>query len=250
MRQKVLVGNWKMFKNIKEAAAFAEEFKLLFTESEHEVGFCCPFIQITELKKAFSGTQVKVGAQNMHYEEEGAYTGEISPGMLTEIGVDYCIIGHSERRQYFNETDETVCLKLKAAYKHGIKPILCVGEGLDQRDAGKALSVVKDQLEKDLEGIPAGDVCELIIAYEPIWAIGTGRTASPEQAEEMCAFIRSVIRDLYDDKAAEKIRIQYGGSVKPANAAELMTQPNIDGALVGGASLKPEDFVGIVDFGK
>lgn len=250
MRQKVLVGNWKMFKNIKEAVAFAEEFKLLFTESEHEVGLCCPFLQIAELKKAFAGTPVKVGAQNMHYEEEGAFTGEISPGMLTEVGVDYCIIGHSERRQYFNETDETVCLKLKAAFKHGINPILCVGEVLEQRDSGKEFSVVKEQLVKDLDGIPAGDAGELIIAYEPIWAIGTGRTASPEQAEEMCAFIRSTVKELYDDKTAEKIRIQYGGSVKPANAEELMTQLDIDGALVGGASLKPEDFVNIVYFNK
>ncbi len=248
MRQKVLVGNWKMFKTIGEAVAFAEEFNMLFTESKHEVGFCCPFTQIASLIKAFSDTQVKVGAQNMHYEEEGAYTGEISAGMLKEINVDYCIIGHSERRQYFNETDETVNLKLKTAHKHGIQPILCVGENLSQRDAGQEFEIVKGQLAKDLDDIPADDVNNLIIAYEPIWAIGTGRTASPRQAEEMCAFIRDIISELYDEKIAEKVRIQYGGSVKPNNAAEILSQPNIDGALVGGASLRPEDFTKIVEF--
>jgi triosephosphate isomerase len=248
MRQKVLVGNWKMYKNVKEAEAFAEEFKVLFTNSEHEVGFCCPFIQLVELRKAFEGTPVKVGAQNMHYEEEGAYTGEISPNMLTEIGVDYCIIGHSERRQYFGETDETVNLKLKASYKHGITPILCVGENLEQRDGDKAQDVVKSQIKNDLEGLISSDVAQMILAYEPIWAIGTGRTASPEQAEEMCAFIRETIKDLYDSTVSERVRIQYGGSVKPANAKELMTQTNIDGALVGGASLKAEDFIKIVEY--
>lgn len=248
MRKKVLVGNWKMFKTIKEAVAFADEFKMLFTSSEHEVGFCCPFTQIAELKKAFDGTEVKVGAQNMHFEEEGAFTGEISADMLTELKVDYCIIGHSERRQYFNETDETVNKKLKTAFAHSIVPILCVGEHLEERDAGKEFSIVENQIKEDLSELTADNVSSLIIAYEPIWAIGTGRTASPEQAEEMCAFIRKSVADLYGQDVADKVRIQYGGSVKPANANELMTQPNIDGALVGGASLVPEDFIKIVDF--
>lgn len=248
MRRKVLVGNWKMFKTIKEAKAFADEFKMLFTDSEHEVGFCCPFTQIAALKEGFEGTQVKVGAQNMHFEEEGAYTGEISASMLNELNVDYCVIGHSERRQYFNETDDTVNLKLKTAFKHGILPILCVGENLEQRDRGEERSVVKNQITEDLAGIASDHVKNLIIAYEPIWAIGTGRTASPDQAEEMCAFIRSTVEELYGKDTSDNVRIQYGGSVKPANASELMNQPNIDGALVGGASLKPEDFIKIIGF--
>ena len=248
MRKKVLVGNWKMFKTTKEAKAFADEFKLLFTDSEHEVGFCCPFTQIASLKEKFEGTQVKVGAQNMHYEKEGAYTGEISADMLNELKVDYCIIGHSERRQYFNETDETVNLKLKTAFNNDIQPILCVGEHLEQRDDGKEFDVVKDQIKDDLTDLTADNVSRLIIAYEPIWAIGTGRTASPDQAEEMCRFIRTTVEDIYGKDVAEKVRIQYGGSVKPANASQLMNQPNIDGALVGGASLKPEDFIKIVGY--
>lgn len=249
MRRKVIVGNWKMYKTTREAVAFAEEFKMLFSGNEHEVGFCCPFTQITEFQKALAGTQVSVGAQNMHFEEEGAYTGEISAPMLSELKVDYCIIGHSERRQYFNETDESVNLKLKTAVKHHITPILCVGENLKQRDDGKEFSVVKEQLTEDLKDLKSGDISKFIIAYEPIWAIGTGRTASPEQAQEMCAFIRNTIKELYDEAVAYSVRIQYGGSVKPANAAELMTQADIDGALVGGASLKPEDFIKIIEYG-
>lgn len=237
-----------MFKTIKEAVAFADEFKMLFTESEHEVGICCPFTQIAALKSALEGTGVNVGAQNMHYEEEGAFTGEISPKMLTELNTDYCIIGHSERRQFFGETDESVNLKLKAAYKHGLTPVLCIGENLEQRNNGLEFSIVKEQLKSDLTGLTSNKIDELIIAYEPIWAIGTGRTASPGQAEEMCAFIRDIISELYDNLTSENVRIQYGGSVKPDNATELMSQPNIDGALVGGASLKPEDFIKILEF--
>lgn len=248
MRKKVLVGNWKMYKTINEAVAFADEFNQLFSESPHEVGFCCSFTQIASLKKAFNGTQIKVGAQNMHFEEEGAFTGEISPAMLTELKVDYCIIGHSERRQYFGETDDTVNKKLKTAFNHSINPILCVGEHLEQRDGGKEFDVVKSQISEDLDGLTDEQVSNLIIAYEPIWAIGTGRTASPEQAEEMCGFIRESVKELYNESVSDKVRIQYGGSVKPANATELMTQNNIDGALVGGASLKPEDFIKIVNF--
>lgn len=248
MRKKIIVGNWKMFKTIKEATAFAEEFKPLYKAGEHEAGICAPFTQLTALKESFYGTDIRIGAQNMHFEESGAYTGEISADMLTEIGVDYCIIGHSERRQYFGETDETVNKKLAKAFEHGIIPILCVGENLEQRDAGKEFETVKAQLEKDLLGLSNEDVTHLIIAYEPIWAIGTGRTASPEQAAEMCGFIRKTVSGIYSSDVAEQVRIQYGGSVKPENAAEIMSMPDVDGALVGGASLKAADFIKIVSY--
>ena len=248
MRTKVIVGNWKMYKTKAEAKAFCEEFKTLYTKSEHEVGFCCPFTLIDQLKNAFSQTGIKVGAQNMHYEKEGAFTGEISPPMVKELGIDYCIIGHSERRQFFNETDDTVNLKLKIASDYEITPIFCIGENLNQRDSNQEFSVIDKQLKKGLKDLPGDFVSDLIIAYEPVWAIGTGRTASPDQAEEMCRYIRNYMRENYGNDVSEKIRIQYGGSVKSDNATELMTQPNIDGALVGGASLKPEDFIKIVNF--
>ena len=184
----------------------------------------------------------------MHFADEGAYTGEICVAMLEEIGVDFCIVGHSERRQYFGETDETCNLKLKKLFEGPIRPILCVGESLDERDADKAFDIVKGQLEADLAGIDGELIKKLVIAYEPIWAIGTGRTATPEQAEEMCAFIRSTLIALYDEEIADEVIIQYGGSVKPANATEIMNQEEIDGALVGGASLKAKDFMEIIDF--
>jgi len=248
IRRKLIAGKWKMYKTIAEGAAFAEELKSILAntgQTEHEVAICAPFTQLQTLKKAFAGTEIKFGAQNMHFEEEGAFTGEISAPMLAEIGVDYCVIGHSERRQYFAETDETVNLKLKAAYAHGICPIFCVGEVLAQRDAGEAFAVVKTQLTRGLSGLPESDAGRMVIAYEPVWAIGTGRTASPEQAEEMCAFIRETVRGLYGG-AADRARIQYGGSVKPASAAELLAKENIDGALVGGASLDPYKFTDII----
>lgn len=247
-RQKFIAGNWKMYKTTAEAVAFAQAFSGIYGGGPHEVAVCAPYTQLAALKDAFAGTSVKVGAQNMHFENEGAYTGEISPVMLTEIGVDYVVIGHSERRQYFAETDETVNKKLKAAFAHGVAPIVCVGEVLEQRDAGNHFDVVKTQTEGALYGLPAADAARLVIAYEPVWAIGTGRTATGDQAEEMCAFIRGVVRALYDEAAADSVRIQYGGSVKPANATEILTKDNIDGALVGGASLVPEDFKAIVEF--
>jgi triosephosphate isomerase len=247
-RQKFIAGNWKMFKTTAEAVAFADAFNAAFDGSEHEVAIAAPFTQLAALKAAFAGTQVKVAAQNVHFEEEGAYTGEISPGMLTEIGIDYVVIGHSERRQYFAETDETVNKKIKAAYAHGILPIFCVGEVLSQRDAEQHFDVVKTQVTGGLVGISAEDIGKLVIAYEPVWAIGTGRTATGDQAEEMCAFIRETVAGLYDAKVADSVRIQYGGSVKPANAAELLNKDNIDGALVGGASLVPGDFIAIIRY--
>lgn len=248
MRIPFIAGNWKMFKTKSEALTFAEEFKKLYRGTDVQAAICAPFTNLEALVEAFRGTDIKVGAQNVHFADEGAYTGEISVAMLEDIGVDFCIIGHSERRQYFAETDETVNLKLKKLFEGTIRPILCVGESLEQRDAGKAQDIVKGQLAADLDGIGAQNVKTLVIAYEPIWAIGTGRTATPEQAEEMCAFIRNTLIEMYDEDTADSVIIQYGGSVKPANATEIMNMDEIDGALVGGASLKAEDFMEIIDF--
>lgn len=248
MRIPFIAGNWKMFKTKAEALAFAEEFKTLYKDTDVQTAICAPFTNLEALKEAFDGTDIKLGAQNVHFADEGAYTGEISVSMLEEIGVDFCIIGHSERRQYFGETDETVNLKLKKLFEGNIRPIMCVGESLEERDAGKAQAKVRGQLEGGLEGIGSDDIARLVIAYEPIWAIGTGRTATPEQAEEMCAFIRETLIELYDEDRADQVIIQYGGSVKPANATEIMNMDEIDGALVGGASLKAKDFMDIIDF--
>jgi triosephosphate isomerase len=246
-RRKLIAGNWKMYKTTAEAVRFAGEFKDIYSGGGHEVAVCAPFTQLAALKEAFAGSGVKLGAQNMHFEEEGAYTGEISPSMLTEIGVDYVIIGHSERRQYFAETDESVNKKTRKAFERGITPIVCVGEVLEQRDAGEHFDVVAGQVKGGLAGLSPDELKRLVVAYEPVWAIGTGRTATGEQAEEMCAFIRETIRGFGGD-AADDVRVQYGGSVKPGNARELMTKPNIDGALVGGASLVPGDFRAIIEY--
>ena len=248
MRIPFIAGNWKMFKTKAEAIAFAEEFRELYKDTDVQTAICAPFTNLEALKEAFAGTEIKVGAQNVHFADEGAFTGEISVSMLEEIGVDFCIVGHSEGRQYFGETDETVNKKLKKLFEGPIRPILCVGESLEERDADKAFDVVGGQIKADLEGIDAADVKKLVIAYEPIWAIGTGRTATPEQAEEMCAFIRKTLIELYGEEVSDEVIIQYGGSVKPANATEIMNMDEIDGALVGGASLKPKDFMEIIDF--
>ncbi|MGI6752194.1 MAG: triose-phosphate isomerase [Anaerovoracaceae bacterium] len=248
MRKPFIAGNWKMFKTKAEAAAFAQEFKRIYVASDVQVAVCAPFTQLETLVEAFKGTGVKVGAQNMHFEKEGAFTGEISGAMLAEIGVDYCIIGHSERRQYFGETDETVNKKLLTSLSYGILPILCVGEILTERDAGRAKEVVEGQIKAALANLSTEDMEKITVAYEPVWAIGTGRTATPEQADEMCGHIRSVISGLYGEETGDKIVIQYGGSVKPSNATDLMNMYEIDGALVGGASLVPEDFISIVNF--
>ena len=244
-RRKFIAGNWKMYKTTAEATVFAQMFRMLLDEKpipEADLAVCAPFMQLSALEEAFRGSPVGVGAQNMHFAEEGAYTGEISAPMLKEIGVDLCIIGHSERRQYFAETDETVNRKLKAAFAAKIVPIFCLGETLDERDAGQAFAVVERQLRAGLSGIPEANAVETVIAYEPVWAIGTGRTATSEQAQEMCAFIRRTLASLYGAEASDAVCIQYGGSVKPENAEELLAQPDIDGALVGGASLVPEQF--------
>ena len=238
MRVPFIAGNWKMFKNRAEAREFAEEFKKLYKDTDVQTAICAPFTDLETLVEAFAGTDIKVGAQNVHFADEGAYTGEVSVAMLEDIGVDFCIVGHSERRQYFAETDETVNLKLKKLLTGAIRPIMCVGESLDERDAGSAFDRVKSQLQLGLADIDAKDAARIVIAYEPIWAIGTGRTATPEQAEEMCAFIRNTLIELYDEDTADEMIIQYGGSVKPANATDIMNMDEIDGALVGGQALR------------
>ena len=243
MRKPIIAGNWKMYKNEDEAVKFAYEVanQMPSTDLVDSV-ICAPFISLRSLVKC-QGSNLKIGAQNMHFEEQGAFTGEIAPSMLTNIGVSYVIIGHSERRAMFNETDETCNKKLHAAYAHELKPILCVGESLEEREGGKTEELLASQLEKDLAGLTEEQVKELVIAYEPIWAIGTGKTATAEVADETCGFIRSKVKELYNEEVAEAIRIQYGGSVKVSNIDELMAKPNIDGALIGGASLKAEDFM-------
>lgn len=243
MRKPIIAGNWKMFKTRDEALSFvyAVADKVPSTDKVDSV-ICAPFILLRCLTKR-QGENLRIGAQNMHFEESGAFTGEIAPSMLTTTGVTYVIIGHSERRAMFNETDETCNKKLHAAYKHGLTPILCVGEMLEHREGGLTEAVIKEQIVKDLEGLTAEQVKTLVIAYEPIWAIGTGKTATSEVANETCGYIRSLVAELYGAEVAEEVRIQYGGSVKLNNIDELMAQPHIDGALIGGASLVAEDFV-------
>lgn len=236
-----------MYKNIEQAEEFADQFLQIYQPVDGvDVAICAPFLQLSTLKEKFAATNIGVGAQNMHFETEGAYTGEISGEMLTELGIDYVIIGHSERRQYNNETDETVNKKVKKALALGIRPIMCCGESLETREAGKEKEWVADQIKKGLDGLQMKEVPLVTIAYEPIWAIGTGKTATSEQAQDMCKFIRETVAGIYTGEIAEKVRIQYGGSVKPANAAELLGMPDIDGALVGGASLVASDFMQIV----
>lgn len=248
LRTPIIAGNWKMNNTIAEAVQLVEKIKKSPLKEDVEVVVAVPFTSLVDVKKAIEGSRIKLAAQNMHWEDKGAYTGEISPLMLKEIGIDYCIIGHSERRQYFNETDETVNKKVKAALKYNIKPIICVGETLEQRENNEAEQIVEKQLLKALEGVEIGKIKDIVIAYEPIWAIGTGKTASSDDADKMCAFIRRIIGNKYGEQASKAIRIQYGGSVKPNNIKELMDRENIDGALVGGASLVAEDFVKIVNY--
>ncbi len=248
IRYPFIAGNWKMYKTTAEAKKFAEEFKKIYVPSDVRVAIFAPYTQLAALAEEFKGTGIGVGAQNVHYEKEGAFTGEISIPMLAEIGVEYCIVGHSERRQYFNETDETVNLKAKALLAAGITPIICVGEDLYQREHDFQDKLVAEQVANALDGIPAEDVKKIVIAYEPIWAIGTGRTATPIQANHMCEVIRDEITNLYDEDTADEVVIQYGGSVKPENATEILNMEEIDGALVGGASLDPAKFIEIVNF--
>ncbi|WP_055666894.1 triose-phosphate isomerase [Desnuesiella massiliensis] len=248
MRKAIIAGNWKMHYTVDEAVKTIEELKSLVKDATCDVVVCVPFIALDAVVKAAKGTNVKVGAQNMYFEEKGAFTGEVAPGMLEAMGVDYVIIGHSERRQYFNETDATVNKKLKAAFAHNIVPILCVGESLEEREANITNEVIGMQVKLDLMGLTAEQVEKLVIAYEPIWAIGTGKTATSEQANETIAAIRSVVEALYGKTVADKVRIQYGGSVKPSTIKEQMAMSDIDGALVGGASLIASDFAAIVNY--
>ena len=246
-RRKIIAGNWKMNMTPSEAVALVETLKPLVQTDVADVVFCVPAIDLIPVIEAVKGTNIEVGAENMYYEEKGAFTGEISPNMLTDAGVKYVIIGHSERREYFAETDETVNKKVLKAFEHGLTPIICCGETLTQREQGITLDWIRMQVKIAFQNVTAEQAKQAVIAYEPIWAIGTGKTATTEQAEEVCAAIRACIGEVYDEATANAIRIQYGGSVNAANAAELFAQPDIDGGLVGGASLKA-DFGKIVNY--
>lgn len=248
MRKPIIAGNWKMHKTVDEAVNFVEEIKPLVKDAKCEVVVCPTFVCLDAVVKAAKGSNIKVGAQNMYFEEKGAFTGEVAPNMLEAIGVDYVIIGHSERRQYFNETDETVNKKLKAAFAHNIIPILCVGESLYEREANITEEVIGRQIKLDLAGLNKEQVEKMVIAYEPIWAIGTGKTATSDQANDTISNIRKVVTNLYGTETSDKVRIQYGGSVKPSTISEQMSKSDIDGALVGGASLVAADFAAIVNF--
>ena len=248
-RKKIIAGNWKMNMTPSEAVKLVEELKPLVVNDEVDVVFCVPAIDIIPAMEAAKGTNIQIGAENMYFEEKGAYTGEISPNMLVDAGVKYVIIGHSERREYFAETDETVNKKVLKAFEHGLTPIICCGETLEQREQGIAVDFIRQQIKIAFLNVTADQAKEAVIAYEPIWAIGTGKTATSDQAEEICAAIRECIKEVYDEATAEAIRIQYGGSMNARNAAELLAKPDIDGGLVGGASLKP-DFGKIVNYNK
>lgn len=247
MRKKMIAGNWKMNMTPSGAVSLAAQLKPMVDTDKADVVFCVPAIDILPVAEEVKDSNIKVGAQNMYYEEKGAYTGEISPAMLTDAGVSYVIIGHSERRQYFKEDDAVINKKVKKALEHNIIPILCCGESLEQREAGVTLDFVREQITQAFSNIAAEDAVKCIIAYEPIWAIGTGKVATSQQAQEVCQAIRDNIRDMYNASVADNIRILYGGSVNAANASEIFAQPDIDGGLVGGASLKP-DFADIVNY--
>ncbi len=250
MRKKVIAGNWKMNMLPNEAMQFIEALAPLVKDTENEVILCVPYTDLFYALLTAQGTNIKIGAQNMHFEEKGAYTGEISGKMLKAINVEYVIIGHSERRQYFNETDETVNKKLKAAFVYGLKPIVCVGETLEQRENGETEKVITTQTKLALDGLTAEQVKNTIIAYEPIWAIGTGKTATKEDANNSIKQIRNQIKEIYGADVSENVIIQYGGSVKSSNAKDLFEMSDIDGGLVGGASLKADEFAKIVNYNK
>lgn len=250
MRKPIIAGNWKMFKTVSEAVEFSNAVKGKAEINGVDSVVCAPFTNLPALVEAFKGTSIKVGAQNMHFEDNGAYTGEISGAMLKDLGVEYVIIGHSERRAYFAETDETVNKKMHAAFKHGLTPIVCVGEKLEEREAGQTKEVCKVQTEAAFKGLSAEQAKQVVIAYEPIWAIGTGKSSTAEDANEVIGYIRGLVSSLYDQSVADEVRIQYGGSVKPGNVREYMGQSDIDGALVGGASLEPASYIQLVEGAK
>lgn len=248
-RKPIMAGNWKMHKNRAESAELAKALvAAVGTVTDVDVVICPVFTSLDATIDAVKGSNIEVGAQNCHFEEQGAFTGEISVNMLKEAGASYIIVGHSERRQYFNETDKDVNAKAKAIYKAGLTPIICVGETLQERESEQTATIITTQIKGCLADLPAENVAVSVIAYEPVWAIGTGKTASKEQAQDVHALIRKLVGELYDPATAEAVRIQYGGSVKPANVRELMDQPDIDGALVGGAALDADSFAQIVKF--
>ena len=246
-RKKIIAGNWKMNMTPSQAVELINTLKPLVATEDADVVFCVPAIDIIPAIEAAKGSNIEIGAENMYYEEKGAYTGEIAPDMLTDVGVKYVIIGHSERREYFGETNEDVNKKVLKAFEHGITPIMCCGETLTQREQGVTMDFIRQQVKVGFQGVTADQAKTAVIAYEPIWAIGTGKTATTEQAQEVCAGIRACIAEIYDEATAEAIRIQYGGSVNPATAPDLFVQNDIDGGLVGGASLKA-DFGKIVNY--
>ena len=248
MRKAIIAGNWKMNNTASAGVALVEALKPLVKDANCDVAVCVPAIDIPAVAEALKGSNVALGAQNVHFEAKGAFTGEISADMLKEYGVKYVIIGHSERRQYFGETDETVNKRTLAALNAGLIPIVCIGESLEERETGKTEAVLETQIKEGMKGID--DISKIVIAYEPIWAIGTGRTATAEQANETIAFIRKTCAEVFCPKCAEKVRIQYGGSMNAGNCKELMAMPEIDGGLIGGASLKAPDFSAIVNFDK
>jgi len=248
-RKKIIAGNWKMNKTPSEAVELVNLLKDLVKNDDIDVVYCVPAIDIVPVVEATKGTNVAVGAENMYFEESGAYTGEISAAMLVDAGVKYVIIGHSERRDYFKEDDVLLNKKVKKAFEAGITPILCCGESLEQRELGVTMDWIRLQIKSDLAGVTADQVKSMVIAYEPIWAIGTGKTATSDQAQEVCKGIRDLIAEIYDTDTAEAVRIQYGGSMNAGNAAELLAKPDIDGGLIGGASLKA-DFGQVVNAGK
>lgn len=247
MRRKIVAGNWKMNKTPSEAVGLINELIPLVKSEDVDVVFCVPYVVLPTALELVKDTNIEIGAQNMYYEENGAYTGEISPSMLTDLGVRYVILGHSERREYFNETNEDINKKVLKAFEHGLTPIVCCGETLAQREQGVTIDFVRTQIKIAFQNITAEQAKKAVIAYEPIWAIGTGKVATTEQAEEVCKAIRECIAEVYDDETANAIRVQYGGSVNGSNAAELFAQADIDGGLVGGASLKA-DFASIVNY--
>lgn len=250
MRKNVIAGNWKMHKTGREVTQFIEEVAKNVPASDQVAAIICvPFPYLGKAVEQVKGTSLQVSAQNMHYENEGAFTGEVSPAMLQDIGVTHVVLGHSERREYFAETDETVNKKVHAAFLHKLTPIICVGETLEQREANETKAHVEKQVKKALAGLSEEQVKKAIIAYEPIWAIGTGKTASSEDANEVCTHIRQIITEVTSEQTAEQVIIQYGGSVKPANVEELLAQSDIDGALVGGASLEAQSFLQLVEAG-
>ena len=248
MRTPIIAGNWKMHYTVDETVKVINELKPLVKDAKVDVVLCVPFTSLDAALKAVKGSNIKIGAQNMHFEEKGAFTGEIAPGMLEAMGVDYVVLGHSERRQYFNETDEALNKKVKAAFAHNLLPILCCGETLEERENGTTNAVVGAQIKADLEGLSKELAEKVVIAYEPIWAIGTGKTATDEQANETIKAIRDIVAEMFGSEVAEKVRIQYGGSVKPNTIKAQMAMSDIDGALVGGASLVVNDFSAIVNY--